>query len=101
MDRFALLALLRAKPGKEPAVEEFLVSARPLVLAEVGTTSWYVVKFDDWQYGIFDTFVNEDGRNAHLNGQVAKLLFAKAEELFAEPPVIEMLEILASKSQSA
>jgi quinol monooxygenase YgiN len=100
MDRFALLALLRAKPGKERAVEEFLVSARPLVLAEVGTTSWYAVKFDDWQYGIFDTFVNEDGRNAHLNGQVAKLLFAKAEELFAEPPVIEMLEILATKSQS-
>jgi quinol monooxygenase YgiN len=99
MDRFALLALLRAKPGKEREVEEFLISARPLVLAEAGTTSWYAVKFGDWQYGIFDTFSDEDGREAHLTGQVAKLLFAKAEELFAEPPVIEMLEILASKSQ--
>ena len=101
MDRFALLALLKAKPGKEREVEEFLISARPLVLAEAGTTSWYAVKVDDWQYGIFDTFADEDGREAHLTGQVARLLFAKAEELFAEPPAIEMLEILASTSQSA
>jgi quinol monooxygenase YgiN len=98
MNQFALLALLRAKPGKEQAVEEFLVSARPLVLAEVGTTSWYAVRFDDRRYGIFDTFVDEDGRNAHLNGQVAALLFAREEELFAGPPAVEMLEILASKS---
>ena len=26
------------------------------------------------------------------------LLFARAEELFAEPPVIQMLDILASKA---
>jgi quinol monooxygenase YgiN len=101
MDRFALLALLKAKPGKERAVDAFIISAQPLVLAEVGTTSWYAVKFDDSRFGIFDTFSDEDGRDAHLSGQVAKLLFAKAEELFAEPPVIEMLEILASKSQRA
>ena len=101
MDRLALLAVLKAKPGKERAVEQFLVSAQPLVLAEVGTTNWFAVKFDDQRYGIFDTFGDEHGRNAHLNGEVARLLFAKAEELFAEPPVVEMLEILASKSQSA
>jgi quinol monooxygenase YgiN len=101
MDRFALLALLKAKPGKERAVEQFLVSAQPLVLAEMGTTSWYAVKFDDQRYGIFDTFSDEDGRNAHLNGEVAKLLFARAEELFAEPPVVEMLDIIASTTQSA
>lgn len=28
---------------------------------------------------IFDTFKNEDGRKAHLTGEVAKALFAKAE----------------------
>jgi quinol monooxygenase YgiN len=97
MDPFALLALLRARPGKEREVEEFLVSARPLVLAETGTTSWYAVNFGDSRYGIFDTFPDKTGRDAHLSGQVARLLFAKAEELFAEPPVVEMLEILSSK----
>jgi quinol monooxygenase YgiN len=97
MDQFALLAQLRARPGKEAAVEEFLVSARDLVLREIGTTAWYAVRFDSSLYGIFDTFPNQEGREAHLNGQIAELLFAKAEELFAEPPVIQMLDILASK----
>jgi quinol monooxygenase YgiN len=97
MDRFALLVMLRAKPGKEREVEEFLVAARPIVLDEVGTVSWYAVKLDDGQYGIFDTFADEGGRNAHLSGQVANLLFAKSGELLAEPPKVEMLQVLASK----
>ena len=101
MDRFALLVMLRAKPGKEREVEEFLVAARPIVLDEVGTVSWYAVKLDDGQYGIFDTFADEGGRNAHLSGQVANLLFAKSGELLAELPKGEMLQVLASKGQGS
>jgi quinol monooxygenase YgiN len=48
--------------------------------------------------GIFDTFADENGRNAHLNGEIAKALFAKAKDLFARPPEIAKAEILASKS---
>jgi hypothetical protein len=81
-------------------LRSFLSLRNRLCLAELGTTGWYAVKFDGHRYGIFDTFAEEHGRNVHLNGHVARLLFAKAEELFAEPPVIEMLEILASKSPS-
>jgi len=55
------------------------------------------VRFDSSLYGIFDAFPNQESRDAHLNGQIAELLFAKAEELFAEPPVIQMLDILATK----
>jgi quinol monooxygenase YgiN len=98
MDRFALLAQLRARPGKERAVEDFLASARSLVLQETGTTSWYVLRLDRSLYRIFDTFPDQEGRDAHLNRQIAKLLFARAEERFAEPPVIQMLDVLASKS---
>ena len=98
MDRFALLAQLRARPGKEREVEEFLVSARPLVLLEIGTTSWYAVRFDRSLYGIFDTFPDQTGRDAHVSGEIARLLFARAEELFAEPPMIQMLDILAAKT---
>jgi quinol monooxygenase YgiN len=97
MDQFALLAQLHARPGKESAVEEFLISARALVLREIGTTNWYAVRFDSSLFGIFDTFPNQESREAHLNGQIAELLFAKAEELFVEPPVIQMLDILAMK----
>jgi quinol monooxygenase YgiN len=100
MDQLAILALLRARPGKEGDVEAFLASARPLVLAEAGTTTWFAVKLDGSRYGIFDTFPDQAGREAHLNGQVARLLFARAEELFEEAPAIELLEILASKMPS-
>ena len=67
------------------------------MLREIGTTAWYAVRFDSSLYGIFDAFPNQESRDAHLNGQIAELLFAKAEELFAEPPVIQMLDILATK----
>jgi len=72
MDKFALAALLQAKAGKEKEVEAFLISAQPLAAAEIGTTSWFAVRLDGGRYGIFDTFRDERGRNAHLNGEIAK-----------------------------
>jgi quinol monooxygenase YgiN len=101
MDKFALLALLQAKPGKEQEVEAFLKSAQPLAVRENGTTTWYAVKLGPAKFGIFDTFKNEDGRDAHLTGEIAKALFAKAEDLFAVPPQVEKLQILASKAPDA
>jgi quinol monooxygenase YgiN len=98
MDEYALLALLEAKPGKEKEVEAFLKSAQPLASKENGTTTWYAVKMGPSKFGIFDTFRDEDGRDAHLTGEIAKALFAKAEELFAKPPQVEKLEILAAKA---
>jgi quinol monooxygenase YgiN len=98
MDHFALLAVLDAKPEKEKEVEDFLKSAQPLALQETGTTTWYALKLGPARYGIFDTFPNDEARNAHLTGEIAKALFARAEELFLTPPKIEMLEILAAKA---
>ena len=98
MDKLSLLVLLNAKPGKEQEVETFLKSAQPLALRESGTSTWYAVKLSPGKFGIFDTFKDENGRNAHLSGEIAKALFAKAEDLFSTPPLVEKLEILASKS---
>ena len=101
MNRFALLALLEAKPGKEKEVEEFLKSALPLAQQETGTTSWYAVKLGPARFGIFDTFKDDAGRTAHLNGPIAKALMAKASELLATAPQIEKLDILAEKAPGA
>ncbi len=98
MDKFALLALLHAKPGKEQDLEAFLKSAQPLAEKETGTSTWYAVKLGPAKFGIFDTFKDEAGRNAHLGGEIAKALFAKADELLAEAPQVEKLEILALKA---
>lgn len=98
MNRFGILATLHARPGKEAEVEAFLKSAAPLVEAEAGTTFWFAFKTGPATFGIFDTFEDEAGRTAHVNGEVAKALFAHAEELFATPPQMQTADILAEKS---
>lgn len=93
----ALYVSLKAKPGKEKDIEAFLTGALPLVEAEPGTISWYALKERDGYYSIVDTFEDDGGRDAHLNGKVAAALMAKADELFSEPPKINKIEVLASK----
>src|ERR1700679_2677463 len=99
MSQLAILVQLEAKAGKEKELEEFLKSAQPLAEREPGTVSWYAIKMGPGKYGIFDTFADENGRNAHLTGAIAKALFAKADELFAKAPDIAKPEILAAKTR--
>jgi quinol monooxygenase YgiN len=101
VEKYALLGLLKAKPGKEHEVEQFLKSALPLAEAEPATDRWYAVKIGPDRFGIFDTFHDAAGRDTHLSGEIAKALMARAGELLAEPPQIERLEILAAKTPRA
>jgi len=97
MSKLALYVPLEAKPGKEKEVAEFLRSALPLVEAEAGTVSWYAIQEGPSSFAIFDTFNDEAGRDAHLNGKVAAALMAKAADLFAKPPAIHKIDILTDK----
>lgn len=97
MEKFALLARVEAKPGKENEVLTFLKSALPLAEAEPGTVRWYALQLGPSTFGIFDTFETEEGRQAHLSGEIAKALMANAAELLAKDPVIEKVELLAIK----
>lgn len=97
MVKLALYVPLEAKPGKEKEVAQFLQSAVPLVAAEHGTVTWYALQMGPTTFGIFDTFNDESGRQAHLSGRVAAALMAKAPDLFAKAPEINKLDILASK----
>lgn len=93
----ALWVPLEAKPGKEKELENFLASALPLVQAEPATITWYAIRMGPGKFGIFDTFADDVGRDAHLKGKVAAALMAKASELLATPPKIEKISILAAK----
>jgi quinol monooxygenase YgiN len=97
MVKTALYVRLEAKPGKEAEVAAFLKSGLALVQAEPATTAWFGMQMGPTTFGIFDAFPDEAGRNAHLNGQVAAALMAKASELFATPPAIVKVDILAAK----
>ncbi|MGI8550240.1 MAG: putative quinol monooxygenase [Dehalococcoidia bacterium] len=92
-----LLVRLEAKPGKEAEVESFLNAGLPIVQEEPATTAWFAIRLGPTTYGIFDVFPNEAGRQAHLSGRVAAALKERASELFAQPPAIEQLDVLASK----
>ena len=97
MEKFALLARVEAKPGKENEVLAFLKSALPLAQAEPETVRWYALKLGPSTFGIFDTFNDDSGRNAHLSGKLAAALMTKAGELLAAPPSIEKVDLLAVK----
>lgn len=97
MEKFALLARVVAKPGKETEVAAFLKSALPLAEAEPETVRWYGLQISENTFGIFDTFETEDGRKAHLQGQIAAALMANAAELLSSDPVIEFVDLLAVK----
>lgn len=97
MVNVALLVRVKAKPGKETEVEAFLKSALPLANQEAATTVWFALKLSPSEFGIFDAFANEAGRDAHLSGPIAAALMANAAELLSEPPSIERVDVLAAK----
>lgn len=88
---------LEAKPDKVEAVRAFLEGGRALVDEEPDTTAWFAVQLGPTSFGIFDVFPDDAGRQAHLTGKVAAALMAQAPELFASPPEINQLDVVAEK----
>ena len=74
MHTLALFAELEAKPGKEDDVAELLRSALPMAQDEDGTNTWFALQMAPTTFGIFDTFSDEGGREAHLSGAIAAAL---------------------------
>lgn len=99
MTKYALYVPLEAKPGKEKEVADFLRSAVPLVNDEPGTVTWFAIQEQPSRFAIFDTFDDEAGVNAHLNGKVAQALMEKANsgDLFARKPEIHKIAVIADK----
>jgi len=97
MTNVALWVRLEAKKGKEAEVERFLRGSLPFIENEPDTVNWYAVRLGPSTFGIFDTFPDNRGRDAHLSGRVAKALKEKTAELFSKPPTIENADILAVK----
>ncbi|SEC95572.1 putative quinol monooxygenase [Rhodococcus koreensis] len=92
-----ILALLEAKPGKGEELAAFLEQGRALAAAEEGTVTWYAFKVSDTTYGIFDTFDNEDGRQAHLSGAIPAALATVGPDLLARDPDIRPVDVVAVK----
>jgi len=78
----ATYILLNAQTGKELELEQLLTGAASVVAqTEPKALLWTSLKLDSNTFGIFDTFTDESGRQAHFAGKVAAALKAKADDL--------------------
>ncbi len=97
MVNVGLFVPLEAKPGKEEEVKSFLEGGLSLVEEEPDTTAWFAIRLGPSKFAIFDVFPDDSGRQAHLSGKVAEALMARADELFAQPPDIQQIDVIAAK----
>jgi quinol monooxygenase YgiN len=97
MMKVGLFVRLEARPGKEAELEGFLQGGLAIVQGEPATTAWFAIRIGPSTFGVFDTFPDEVGRQAHLSGRVAAALMARATELLSSPPSIEKVDVLAVK----
>jgi len=97
----SLFVRLEAKPGQERAVETFLEQGLQLANQESGTPVWFALRLGPSTFAVFDAFRDETGRQAHLDGPIAKALMANAATLLSQPPSIERCDVLGAKVMAA
>jgi quinol monooxygenase YgiN len=95
-----LLLILKARAGNEAALAAFLRNALQYVEAETGTRAWFAVQLDAQHFGIFDVFRDNEGRFAHLTGQVPRELARHALTLLGGVPEMHLLDVVAVSSRS-
>ena len=95
-----LLVRLEAKPGREADLVAFLEQGLQLASEEATTPLWCALRLGATTFVIYDAFLDEAGRQAHLSGPIAKALMAQAPQLLAVPPTIERVDVLGAKLPS-
>jgi len=97
MPKIGLLVHIEAKPEYAGEVESALRGARQLADEEKGTVTWFAFRQSATVFGVFDTFDDEQGRTAHLEGQVAAALGEIAKTMLASAPTISEVDLLGVK----
>jgi quinol monooxygenase YgiN len=92
-----LLIIVEARDGKQDQVAAILNNALNSVVREPGTITWYAYRLTETEFGVFNTFSDDDSRQTHLSGEVAKALEQCSNELLARPPSIQRIDIITSK----
>jgi quinol monooxygenase YgiN len=91
-----MLVRFEAKPDKVEEVESVLKSALDQVREETTTTIWCALRLGPTTFGVFDAFADDAGRQAHLEAN-GEAMTARAGTLFAAPPFIEPVDVIAGK----
>ncbi|WP_329548532.1 antibiotic biosynthesis monooxygenase [Streptomyces sp. NBC_01356] len=95
--KVGLLVRIEAKPEYADEVEAMLRGAQELAEQEQGTVTWFAFREGATTFGVFDTFEDEQGRQAHLAGRIAAALGEAAQTKLSAPPVIAPVDLLGVK----
>ena len=95
--KIGLLVRIEAKPEYADQVEAALRGAQELAERERDTVAWFAFRQDATTFGAFDTFDDEQGREAHLRGRIATALGEIAATMLSAPPVIAPVDLLGVK----
>ncbi|WP_433730238.1 putative quinol monooxygenase [Nocardia sp. CA-129566] len=95
--KIGLLARIEAKPEYADKVAEMLRDAVTLAEREQHTVAWFSFRLDATTFGVFDTFDDEQGRQRHLEGEIAAALMGAAETMLSSAPVITPVDLLGVK----
>ena len=96
--KIGLLITLTAKDGMQDELVQWIRNSLDEVMNEPGTLTWYAYQIDESTFGIFDTFNDEVGRHAHINGKVTESIGKLSTKLLMKPPQVRQIDILAIKS---
>ena len=95
--KYGLLVTLEARSGRADDLAGFLRAGRDIAVAETATVTWYTFQISENVFGVFDTFDDEAGRQAHLDGQIPVALGQVGPDLLARDPVIQPIDVVAVK----
>ncbi|MDV9169792.1 antibiotic biosynthesis monooxygenase [Streptomyces sp. W16] len=95
--KVGLLVRIEAEPEHADEVEALLRGAQELAEQEQGTVTWFAFRENATTFGVFDTFEDEQGRQAHLTGQIAAALGEIAQTKLSAPPVVAPVDLLGVK----
>ncbi|MGW4911108.1 putative quinol monooxygenase [Streptomyces sp. NPDC004270] len=95
--KVGLLVRIEAKPEYADEVEAMLRGAQELAEQEQGTAAWFAFRENATTFGVFDTFEDEQGRQAHLTGRIAEALGEAAQTKLSMPPVVARVDLLGTK----
>lgn len=94
MKTLTVVAILKAKPGKEAALREALLGLIPITRQEPGCLNYdlHVSTEHPGEFVFHENWTSRQHLADHLARPHLKALAARADELFAEPPSITTWE---------
>jgi quinol monooxygenase YgiN len=90
------LIRIEARPDRVAEVEAMLKSAIDHVREEGQAVVWFGLRLGPTTFAVFDAFVDDAGREAHWDANHLTLSGPAAAELFAEPPAVERVDVVAA-----